>query len=161
MFEDLLILIIYRKWGSITMSKKYKIFIGILSILLILGCGFAFYSSSQEKESAKQKTKIETYINKMIESDSNIQDRLFNIKSKKLSTANDHNYIEQQIQNIANNYASLYQYNKIKYLDEYTKEKTNFENYEKYYKSLISKYNFQDHENYSQTVDRLINNALN
>ena len=35
--------------------KKYKIYLSCLGILLIIGIGFAFYSSNQEKKTIEQK----------------------------------------------------------------------------------------------------------
>lgn len=49
--------------------------------------------------------------------------------------------------------------NKLSYLDEYTKSKTNYETYEKYYNYLDSKYNVNDHDNYNKTAQKLIDSV--
>ena len=67
------------------LSKKYKIYLSCLGILLTIGIGFAFYSSSQEKKTIEQKHNIEKYVNSMVDSEKNITNKLNNIKHAKLS----------------------------------------------------------------------------
>ncbi|WP_158576794.1 MULTISPECIES: hypothetical protein [unclassified Eubacterium (in: firmicutes)] len=41
------------------LSKKYKIYLSCLGVLFIIGIGFVFYSSNQEKKAIEQKQNIE------------------------------------------------------------------------------------------------------
>ena len=63
------------------LSKKYKIYLSCLIILLIVGIGFGFYSSTQEKKAIEQKQDIEKYVNSMVDSEKSIANKLNNIKN--------------------------------------------------------------------------------
>lgn len=143
------------------LSKKYKNYLLCLVILLIIGIGFAFYTSNQEKKAMEQKQNIEKYVDSMMDSEKNITSKLKSIKNGSTVTIGDYNYITEQIKNIGDCYACLYsfEYNKVSYLDKYTKSKTNYETYEKYYNYLDSKYNVNDHDNYNKTAQKLIDSA--
>lgn len=143
------------------LSKKYKIYLFILSILLIIGIGFAFYSSSQEKKAIEQKQNIEKYVDSIVDSEKNITNKLNNIKNISISTIGDSNYIAEQIKNISDNNILLYNYqnDNIRYLDKYTKLQTDYDTYKQYYNHLNSKYNLNDYNNYNKTADKLINSA--
>lgn len=114
------------------LSKKYKIYLSCLGILFIIGIGFAFYSSSQEKKAIEQKQNIEKYVDSIVDSEKNITNKLNNIKNGAMVTIGDSSYIADQLKNIQDNFACLYgfQSNKVKYLDEYTKSQTNYDTYE-------------------------------
>lgn len=143
------------------LSKKYKIYLSCLGILLIIGIGFAFYSSNQEKKTIEQKQSIEKYVDSMIESENNIMNKLDSIKSASIITIGDGEYIAEQIKNISNDDILLYncQHDKIEYLDEYTKSQTNYDTYEQYYNYLDSKYNLNDYNNYNKTAQKLIDSV--
>lgn len=141
--------------------KKYKIYLLCLGILLIVGIGFAFYSSNQEKNAIKQKQNIEKYVDSIVESENNINDKLNSIKNGSVSTIGDSGYISEQIKNISNNNVLLYNYqnDNIEYLDKYTKSQTDYDTYTQYYNYLNSKYNLNDYNNYNKTADKLINSV--
>ena len=143
------------------LSKKYKIYLSILSILLIIGIGFAFYSSSQEKKTIEQKQNIEKYVDSIIDSEKNITNKLNNIKNGAMVTIGDSGYIEEQIKNIRNCDNCLYsfQIGKKEYLDEYIKSKTNDDTYEAFYRNLNDKYDVNNYENYNKTARKLIDSA--
>lgn len=128
------------------LSKKYKIYLSCLGILLIMGIVFAFYSSNQEKKVMEQKQDIEKYVNSMVGSEKSITNKLNNIKNGAMVTIGDSGYIAEQLKNIQDNFACLYsfKYNKVKYLDEYTKLQTNYDTYEQYYDHLCKKYNLNN-----------------
>lgn len=143
------------------LSKKYKIYLSCLGILLIIGIGFAFYSSSQEKKTIEQKHNIEKYVDSMVDSEKNITNKLNNIKNGAMVTIGDSGYIEEQIKNIRNCDNCLYsfQIGKKKYLDEYIKSKTNDDTYEAFYRNLNDKYDVNNYENYNKTARKLIDSA--
>lgn len=150
------------------LSKKYKIYLSCLGILLTIGIGFAFYSSSQEKKTIEQKHNIEKYVNSMVDSEKNITNKLNNIKNGAMVTIGDSGYIAEQLKNIQDNFACLYSYqsNKIEYLDEYTKLQTNYETYQEYYNYLCKKYNLNNKDDgieyeewYNQFAQKLIDSA--
>ena len=138
--------------------KKYKVYLSCLGILLIIGIGFAFYSSNQEKKTIEQKQSIEKYVDSMIESENNISNKLNMLKNVSIITIGDREYIGGQIKNLYDCRACLYSFqaNKIEYLDEYTKSQTNYDTYEQYYNYLDSKYNLNDYNNYNKTAQKLI-----
>ena len=147
------------------LSKKYKIYLFILSILFIIGIGFAFYSSSQEKKAIEQKQNIEKYVDSIVDSEKNITNKLNNIKNGAMVTIGDSSYIADQLKNIQDNFACLYSFqsNKVKYLDEYTKSQTNYDTYEQYYDHLCKKYNLNNKDDgieyeewYNQCAQKLI-----
>lgn len=143
------------------LSKKYKIYLSCLGILLIIGIVFTFYLSSQEKKTIEQKHNIEKYVDSIVDSERNITNKLNNIKNISISTIGDLDYITKQIKNISDNNIFLYNYqnDNIKYLDKYTKLQTDYDTYEQYYNHLNSKYNLNDYNNYNKTADKLINSA--
>lgn len=143
------------------LSKKYKIYLSCLGILLIIGIVFTFYSSSQEKKTIEQKHNIEKYVDSIVDSERNITNKLNNIKNISISTIGDPDYIAKQIKNISDNNILLYNYqnDNIRYLDKYTKLQTDYDTYEQYYNHLNSKYNLNDYNNYNKTADKLINSA--
>lgn len=150
------------------LSKKYKIYLSCLGILLIIGIGFAFYSSSQEKKAIEQKQNIEKYVDSMVDSEKNITNKLNNIKNGAMVTIGDSGYIAEQLKNIQDNFACLYSYqsNKIEYLDEYTKSQTNYDTYEQYYDHLCKKYNLNNKDDgieyeewYNQCAQKLIDSV--
>ena len=49
------------------LSKKYKIYLSCLVVLLIMGIGFELYCSNQERKKQEQKQEIEKYIDSIIE----------------------------------------------------------------------------------------------
>lgn len=150
------------------LSKKYKIYLSCLGILFIIGIGFAFYSSSQEKKAIEQKQNIEKYVDSMVDSEKNITNKLNNIKNGAMVTIGDSSYIAEQLKNIQDNFACLYSYqsNKVKYLDEYTKSQTNYDTYEQYYDHLCKKYNLNNKDDgieyeewYNQCAQKLIDSV--
>lgn len=150
------------------LPKKYKIYLSCLGILLIMGIVFAFYSSNQEKKVIEQKQDIEKYVNSMVGSEKSITNKLNNIKNGAMVTIGDSSYIAEQLENIQDNFACLYsfQYNKVKYLDEYIKLQTNYDTYEQYYDHLCKKYNLNNKSDdieykkwYNQCAQKLINSA--
>lgn len=150
------------------LSKKYKIYLSCLGILLIIGIGFAFYSSSREKKIMEQKQNIEKYVNSMVNSENDINNKLNNINNGSMVTIGDSSYIAEQLENIQNNFICLYnyQYNKVKYLDEYTKSQTYFDTYQEYYNYLCKKYNLNNKNDnidykkwYNQRAQELIDSA--
>lgn len=150
------------------LSKKYKIYLSCLGILFIIGIGFAFYSSSQEKKAIEQKQNIEKYVDSMVDSEKNITNKLNNIKNGAMVTIGDSGYIAEQLKNIQDNFACLYSYqsNKVKYLDEYTKSQTNYDTYEQYYDHLCKKYNLNNKDDgieyeewYNQCAQKLIDSV--
>lgn len=143
------------------LSKKYKNYLLCFVILLIVGIGFAFCSSNQEKKATEKKQDIEKYVDSMVNSEKNITSKLKSIKNSSTVTIGDYSYIAEQIKNIGNCYACLYsfEYNKVYYLDEYTKSQTNYETYEKYYNYLDSKYNVNNHDDYNKTAQKLIDSV--
>lgn len=152
-----------ERWNMNKLSKKHKNYLLCLVILLIIGIGFALYSSSQEKKTIEQKQNIEKYVDSMVSSERNITNKLKSIKNGSGITIGDYSYVEEQIKNIGDCYACLYsfEYNKVSYLDEYTKSRTNYETYEKYYNYLNNKYSVNDHDNYNKTAQKLIDSAKN
>lgn len=150
------------------LSKKYKIYISCLGILLIVGIGFAFYSSNQEKKAIEQKQNIEKYVNSMVDSEKNITSKLKSIKNASIITIGDREYIAKQIKNLYDCRACLYSFqaNKVEYLDEYTKSQTNYDTYEQYYNYLCKKYNLNNKSDdidytkwYNQCAQRLIDSV--
>ncbi len=150
------------------LSKKYKIYLSGLGILFIIGIGFAFYSSSQEKKTIEQKQNIEKYVDSMVDSEKNITNKLNNIKNGAMVTIGDSSYIADRLKNIQDNFACLYgfQSNKVKYLDEYTKSQTNYDTYEQYYDCLCKKYNLNNKDDgieyeewYNQCAQKLIDSV--
>ena len=143
------------------LSKKYKIYLSILSILLIIGIGFAFYSSSQEKKTIEQKQKIEKYVDSIVDSEKNITNKLNNIKNISISTIGDSDYIAEQIKNISDNNILLYNYqnDNIEYLNKYTKSQTDYDTYQDFYNFLDTKYDLNNYNEYNKTADKLINSA--
>lgn len=150
------------------LSKKYKIYLSCLGILFIIGIGFAFYSSSQEKKAIEQKQNIEKYVDSIVDSEKNITNKLNNIKNGAMVTIGDSSYIADQLKNIQDNFACLYgfQSNKVKYLDEYTKSQTNYDTYEQYYDCLCKKYNLNNKDDgieyeewYNQCAQKLIDSV--
>lgn len=142
-------------------SKKYKIYLSCLVVLLIMGIGFALYCSNQERKKQEQKQKIEKYIDSMIESDNNINTKVNLIKNGTMATLGDYSYVEEQIKNIGNCDNCLYsfQIGKEEYLDEYIKSKTNYDTYEAFYSNLNDKYDVTNYKNYNKTARKLINSA--
>lgn len=143
------------------LSKKYKIYLSCLGILLILGIGFAFYLSSQEKQIMKQKQSIEKYINSIVKSENNINDRLNSIKKDSNATIGDSDYIAEQIKNISDNNILLYNYqnDNIEYLNKYIKSQTDYDTYQDFYYFLDTKYDLNNYNEYNKTADKLINSA--
>lgn len=150
------------------LSKKYKIYLSCLSVLLIIGIGFAFYSSNQEKKSIEQKQDIEKYVDSMVNSEKNITSKLKSIKNASIITIGDREYIATQLKNINNDNILLYncQHNKIEYLDEYTQSQTNYDTYEQYYNYLCKKYNLNNKSDdidytkwYNQCAQKLIDSV--
>mgnify|MGYP007076429636 CR=1 FL=1 len=143
------------------LSKKYKIYLSCLVVLLIVGIGFALYCSNQERKKQEQKQKIEKYIDSMIESDNNINTKVNLIKNGTMATLGDYSYVEEQIKNIGNCDILLYNYQhrKIEYLDEYIKSKTNYDTYEAFYSNLNDKYDVNNYKNYNKTARKLIDSA--
>jgi uncharacterized protein (UPF0305 family) len=143
------------------LSKKYKIYLSCLGILLIMGIVFTFYLSNQEKKTIEQKQNIEKYVDSIVDSEKNITNKLNNIKNSSISTIGDSDYIAEQIKNISDNNILLYNYqnDNIRYLDKYTKLQTDYDTYEQYYNHLNSKYNLNNYNNYNKTADKLINSA--
>lgn len=150
------------------LSKKYKIYLSCLGILLIVGIGFALYCSNQERKIQEQKQKIEKYVDSMVDSEKNITNKLNNIKNGAMVTIGDSGYIAEQLKNIQDNFACLYSYqsNKVKYLDEYTKSQTNYDTYEQYYDHLCKKYNLNNKDDgieyeewYNQCAQKLIDSV--
>ena len=150
------------------LSKKYKIYLSCLGILFIIGIGFIFYSSSQEKKIMEQKQNIEKYVDSMVDSENGINDKLNNVKNGAMVTIGDSSYIAEQLKNIQDNFACLYSYqsNKIEYLDEYTKTQTNYETYQEYYNHLCKKYNLNNKSDdieykkwYNQCAQKLIDSV--
>jgi hypothetical protein len=150
-----------ERWNMNKLFIKYKCYLLCFIVLLIVGIGFALYSSSQEKKTIEQKQNIEKYVDSMMGSEKNITSKLKSIKNGSTVTIGDYNYIAEQIKNIGDCYACLYsfEYNKVTYLDEYAKSLTNYETYEKYYNYLNSKYSVNDHDNYNKTAQKLIDSA--
>ena len=147
------------------LSKKYKIYLSCLGILLIMGIVFTFYLSNQEKKAIEQKQNIEKYVDSMVDSEKNITNKLNNIKNGAMVTIGDSSYIADQLKNIQDNFACLYSFqsNKVKYLDEYTKSQTNYDTYEQYYDHLCKKYNLNNKDDgieyeewYNQCAQKLI-----
>lgn len=150
------------------LSKKYIIYLSCLGILFIVGIGFAFYSSNQEKKAIKQKQDIEKYVNSMVDSEKSIANKLNSIKNASIITIGDRKYIAEQLNNINNDNILLYncQHNKIEYLDEYTKSQTNYDTYEQYYNYLCKKYNLNNKSDdvdytkwYNQCAQKLIDSV--
>lgn len=143
------------------LSKKYKIYLSCLGILLIMGIGFAFYSSNQEKKAIEQKQNIEKYVDSMINSEKNITSKLNNIKNISISTIGDSDYIAEQIENISNNNILLYSYqnDNIEYLNKYTKSQTDYDTYQDFYDFLDTKYDLNNYNEYNKTADKLIDSA--
>lgn len=143
------------------LSKKYKIYLSCLSILLIMGIGFAFYSSNQEKKAIEQKQNIEKYVDSMVDSEKNITSKLNNIKNISISTIGDSDYIAEQIKNISNNNILLYSYqnDNIEYLNKYTKSQTDYDTYQDFYDFLDTKYDLNNYNEYNKTADKLIDSA--
>lgn len=52
---------------------KYKCYLLCFIVLLIVGIGFALYSSSQEKKTIEQKQNIEKYVDSMMGSEKTLQ----------------------------------------------------------------------------------------
>lgn len=150
------------------LSKKYKIYLSCLGILLIVGISFAFYSSNQEKKAIEQKQDIEKYVNSMVDSEKNITSKLKSIKNASIITIDDREYIATQLKNINDCWACLYSFqaNKVEYLNEYTKSQTNYDTYEQYYNYLCKKYNLNNKSDnidytkwYSQCAQKLIDSV--
>lgn len=142
-------------------STKYKIYLSCLSILLIIGIGFALYCSNQEKKEQEQKQRVEKYVGSMVESENKISSKLNLIKNGTMATLGDYDYVEEQIKNISNSYVCLYslQAEQNEYLDEYTKSQTNYNTYIDYYNYLNDKYNLNNYKNYNKTARKLIDSA--
>ena len=143
------------------LSKKYKIYLSCLGILLIIGIVFTFYSSSQEKKTIEQKHNIEKYVDSIVDSERNITNKLNNIKNISISTIGDSDYITKQIKNISDNNILLYNYqnDNIEYLNKYTKSQTDYDTYQDFYNFLDTKYNLNNYNEYNKTSDKLINSA--
>ena len=150
------------------LSKKYKIYLSCLGVLFIIGIGFVFYSSNQEKKTIEQKQNIEKYVDSMVDSEKNITNKLNNIKNASIITIGDREYIAIQLKNINDRWACLYSFqaNKVEYLDEYTKSQTNYDTYEQYYNYLCKKYNLNNKSDdidytkwYNQCAQKLIDSA--
>lgn len=142
-------------------SKKYKIYLLCLIILLIIGIGFAIYSSNQEKKNTEQKQNIEKYVNSIIEAEENINDKLNSISNSSLTTIGDSDYIVEQIKNISNNSILLYnyQYDNTEYLNEYIESQTQYSTYQEFYNFLDNKYDLNKPKNYNKVADKLINSV--
>ena len=143
------------------LSKKYKIYLSCLGVLFIIGIGFVFYSSNQEKKAIEQKQNIEKYVDSMVDSEKNITSKLNNIKNISISTIGDSDYIAEQIKNISNNDILLYSYqnNNIEYLNKYTKSQTDYDTYQDFYDFLDTKYDLNNYNEYNKTADKLIDSA--
>lgn len=143
------------------LSKKYKIYLSCLGVLFIIGIGFVFYSSNQEKKTIEQKQNIEKYVDSMVDSEKNITSKLNNIKNISISTIGDSDYIAEQIKNISNNDILLYSYqnNNIEYLNKYTKSQTDYDTYQDFYDFLDTKYDLNNYNEYNKTADKLIDSA--
>lgn len=143
------------------LSKKYKIYLSCLGILLIIGIVFTFYSSSQEKKTIEQKHNIEKYVDSIVDSEKNITNKLNNIKNISISTIGDSDYIAEQIKNISDNNILLYNYqnDNIEYLNKYTKSQTDYDTYQDFYNFLDTKYDLNNYNEYNKIADKLINSA--
>lgn len=143
------------------LSKKYKIYLSCLGILLIIGIVFTFYSSSQEKKTIEQKHNIEKYVDSIVDSERNITNKLNNIKNISISTIGDSDYIAKQIKNINDNNILLYNYqnDNIEYLNKYTKSQTDYDTYQDFYNFLDTKYDLNNYNEYNKIADKLINSA--
>lgn len=143
------------------LSKKYKIYLSCLGVLFIIGIGFVFYSSNQEKKAIEQKQNIEKYVDSMVDSEKNITSKLNNIKNISISTIGDSDYIAEQIKNISNNDILLYSYqnDNIEYLNKYTKSQTDYDTYQDFYDFLDTKYDLNNYNEYNKTADKLIDSA--
>jgi uncharacterized protein (UPF0333 family) len=151
------------------LSKKDKIYLSCLGILLIIGIISAFFSHTKEKYDAEQKQFVEEYVDSMIEAKNNIDDKINDIANGSTVIIGDYSYIAEQIESIQTCNVCLYscQYNKVKYLDEYTKSQTNGISYQEYYDSLCRKYHLTqkkdddiDYEEwYEQRARKLIHSA--
>lgn len=143
------------------LSKKYKIYLSCLGILLIIGIVFTFYSSSQEKKTIEQKHNIGKYVDSIVDSEKNITNKLNNIKNISISTIGDSDYIAEQIKNISDNNILLYNYqnDNIEYLNKYTKSQTDYDTYQDFYNFLDTKYDLNNYNEYNKIADKLINSA--
>lgn len=143
------------------LSKKYKIYLSCLGVLFIIGIGFVFYSSNQEKKAIEQKQNIEKYVDSMVDSEKNITNKLNNIKNISISTIGDSDYIAEQIKNISNNDILLYSYqnDNIDYLNKYTKSQTDYDTYQDFYDFLDTKYDLNNYNEYNKTARKLIDSA--
>lgn len=143
------------------LSKKYKIYLSCLGVLFIIGIGFVFYSSNQEKKTIEQKQNIEKYVDSMVDSEKNITSKLNNIKNISISTIGDSDYIAEQIKNISNNDILLYSYqnDNIEYLNKYTKSQTDYDTYQDFYDFLDTKYDLNNYNEYNKTARKLIDSA--
>ena len=150
------------------LSKKYKIYLSCLGVLFIIGIGFVFYSSNQEKKAIEQKQNIEKYVNSMVGLEKNITNKLNNIKNGAMVTIGDYGYIAEQLKNISDNNILLYNYQNenIEYLDKYIKSQTNYDTYGQYYDHLCKKYNMDNKSDdieykewYNQCAQKLIDSV--
>ena len=143
------------------LSKKYNIYLSCLGVLFIIGIGFVFYSSNQEKKAIEQKQNIEKYVDSMVDSEKNITSKLNNIKNISISTIGDSDYIAEQIKNISNNDILLYSYqnDNIEYLNKYTKSQTDYDTYQDFYDFLDTKYDLNNYNEYNKTARKLIDSA--
>lgn len=143
------------------LSKKYKIYLICFSILLIVGICFAFYSSNQEKKIINQKQSIEQYVNSIIKSENNINDKLNLVKNGAMITIGDYNYITEQLKKIYDYtvYLYSYEYQKNKYLDIYIQKVTDCDNYIEYKTDLEQKYFYNKYDELYKTAQDLIDSA--
>lgn len=143
------------------LSKKYKIYLSCLVIFMIIGIGFAFYCSNQERKEQEQKQEIEKYVDSMIESEKNINTKINLIKNGSMSTLGNYDYIKEQIKNIRNCDNCLYSFQaeNNEYLNKYTKSKTDYDTYVEYFNYLNDKYDVTHSENYNKTARKLIDDA--
>lgn len=143
------------------LSKKYKIFLSCLGILLIIGICFVFYSSNQEKKKIEQQQNIEKYVNSIIEEENNINNKLDLIKNGSMIIIGDYNYIEDQLKRMYENtiYLYSYEYKKVDYLDSYVREVTGYDNYIAYKAYLEQKYFYNEYDEFYKTAKDFINSV--
>lgn len=154
------------------LSKKDKIYLSCLGILLIIGIISAFFSHTKEKYDAEQKQIIEKNVDSMIESKNNVDNIIDDIENGSAVILEDYSYIAEQIEHIQISYVLLcsYEHDKGKYseyLNKYIKSQSNGISYQEYYDSISRKYGLNrkkdddiDYEEwYRQRARKIIHSA--
>lgn len=154
------------------LSKKDKIYLSCLGVLLVIGIISAFFSRTKEKYDTEQKQIIERNVDSMIESKNNIDNIIDDIANGSTVILDDYSYIAEQIERIQNSYVCLYSYEHDKdkyseYLNKYIKSQTDGISYQEYYDSLSRKYGLNrkkdddiDYEEwYRQCARKIIHSA--